>query len=310
MRGLDLDVFDFDYDLMWTALFLTADGQVLGRYGSRDPSSLGGLRFALEQALDHFKAAGSRRLEDAPAGLRVEQYAAASRFSATACFHCHHVYEFRREARQAAGTWRREDFYVYPPAANFGLTLDLEQGDLIKNVAGKSPLDRAGLRPGDVLRAVNGQPIASPADVSHALHRAPAQGKILLQWQRDGSKHQSELDLPSDWKVTDLSWRWSMKSLKPAPQVHGDDLTAMEKQALGLNADQLALRLGSFLSRRAQQAGFRSGDVIVGVDGQAPVFTAPQFDVFMRMNYKVGDEVTYRVRRGKEVLAVKIKLSN
>src|SRR5438309_35224 len=35
MRGVDLDLFDFDYDLTWMAFFLDADGRVLGRAGLR-----------------------------------------------------------------------------------------------------------------------------------------------------------------------------------------------------------------------------------------------------------------------------------
>ena len=36
MRGVNLNVFDFDYDMTWAALFLNAQEKVLGRYGSRD----------------------------------------------------------------------------------------------------------------------------------------------------------------------------------------------------------------------------------------------------------------------------------
>ena len=39
MRGVDLDVFDFDYDLTWMAFFLSADGKVYSRYGGRSPDS-------------------------------------------------------------------------------------------------------------------------------------------------------------------------------------------------------------------------------------------------------------------------------
>ena len=36
MRGVDLEVFDFDYDLDWYALILTPDEQVIGRFGGHD----------------------------------------------------------------------------------------------------------------------------------------------------------------------------------------------------------------------------------------------------------------------------------
>ena len=62
MRGLDLNVFDFDYDLTWFALMLAPDGTVLGRFGGRDADtpgkyhSLKGLRYALDQALARYRS--------------------------------------------------------------------------------------------------------------------------------------------------------------------------------------------------------------------------------------------------------------
>src|SRR5262245_18573971 len=112
MRGVDLDGFDFDYDLTWAALILNADGRVYGPYGGRTPDSasghhsLAGLRHALDAAL----AAHRREPPAAKAGPprrphTAEQYPAAARLSPGACIHCHNVSEFRREALQAAGKW-------------------------------------------------------------------------------------------------------------------------------------------------------------------------------------------------------------
>ena len=36
ITGVDLRLFEFDYDLTWFAFFLSADGAVYGRYGGRD----------------------------------------------------------------------------------------------------------------------------------------------------------------------------------------------------------------------------------------------------------------------------------
>jgi serine protease Do len=37
-NGLDLNLFQYDYDMSWAAMFLNADLTVYGRYGSRDAS--------------------------------------------------------------------------------------------------------------------------------------------------------------------------------------------------------------------------------------------------------------------------------
>src|SRR5581483_8509082 len=134
MRGVDLDVFDFDYDATWMALFLSADEKVHGRYGGHHPVapqknlSLAGLRHALTEALTAHRREPPR-LEPAPprAPRTAEQYPAAKQLSARACIHCHNVYDFRREALQAAGKWRLDEVWAYPLPENVGLALDVHR---------------------------------------------------------------------------------------------------------------------------------------------------------------------------------------
>src|SRR5262245_46218481 len=103
MRGVDLDLFDFDFDLTWMAFFLDADGRVLGRYGGRDAdgpdgrSSLAGLRYALERALALHKSGKAPPPARAARPRTVEDLPAARRLSAWGCVHCHQVYDLRRE---------------------------------------------------------------------------------------------------------------------------------------------------------------------------------------------------------------------
>src|SRR5262245_1278971 len=64
LRGVDIHLFDFDYDLTWAALMFDDAGTVLGRFGGRDADtpgkyhSLRGLRYSLEQAWDQFQRGG------------------------------------------------------------------------------------------------------------------------------------------------------------------------------------------------------------------------------------------------------------
>ena len=57
MRGVNLDVFDFDFDLTLAAFFVSPNEKVYGRYGSRDATSpdsrvsLAGLHYAMTEAL-------------------------------------------------------------------------------------------------------------------------------------------------------------------------------------------------------------------------------------------------------------------
>ncbi len=309
MRGVNLDLFDFDYDLTWMSFFLHADGTIYGRYGGRDTDSadsrvsLAGLRYALEAALARHRRAEVRCSgPETKTPRTVEQYPAARRMPERACIHCHQVYDLRRESLQAVGKWRREELWVYPLPENIGLTLDRDRGDRVAHVAAASLAARAGIQVGDRLLTIDGRSVASFADVQYALHRAPARGKLTIIWRHEEQMHKSELPLTDGWRKTDISWRWSLRGVDPPPGVHGDDLSADEKKALGLSAKRLAFRQGPFVSEPARQAGVRQNDVIIGVNGKTLDMSERQFGAYIRLNYRVGESVTYNVlRRGKRL---------
>ena len=240
VRGLDLDLFDFDYDLTWAALFLTADGRVLGRYGSRTAATgakennRAGLRHALDLAEEQFRNL-PRAMPPRKIGPKTEDYPAARKLAPNACLHCHHVNEFRREADQAAEIWRKDQAWVYPEPENLGLTMRRERGDEISLVRPGSVAEGAGLRAGDRLLRVGKTPIASIADLRFALDQAPKIGTVEMVWSRDSGERKANLPLRSGWRETDLSWRWSLKSLMPEPPVDGDDLDLEERRRLGLS---------------------------------------------------------------------------
>lgn len=316
MRGRHLEQFDFDHDLNWFALFFSPEGGLLGRFGGRDADTPGkyhsllGLRYALEKALDRYQG-GERGFM--PTGRKApryaEEYPAGRKMSATSCIHCHHVHEFRRDAELRAGTWKRENEWIYPPPENLGLTLDRDQGNRIALVKSGSSADRTLLKSGDILLSLGETPVASVADAMSALHRAPVEGGLAVRWQRGGKIYEGKLELARDWRVSDVSWRWSLKSFPPQPPVYGEDLSAQEKQALGLKATQLAFRQGNFLGKNARQAGIQIHDVILGVDGKDLHLSAQQFETYLRLHYRPGEVVTFQVRRGPNRLDVPVKLA-
>ena len=105
------------------------------------------------------------------------------------------------------------------------------------------------------------------------------------------------MSLPENWRESDLSWRWSMKSARPIPPIYGDDLTAAERREFGLTAKQLAFRQGAFLTADARQAGLRSGDVILGINDERLELSAARFDIHIRLNFKPGDPIRVNLLR-------------
>ncbi|MBI3822977.1 MAG: PDZ domain-containing protein [Planctomycetes bacterium] len=313
MRGIDLSIFDFDYDMQWFALMLTADGEVLGRFGGRDADtpgkyqSLPGLRHSLEAARARFKSMKSPGASIRKP-MRAEEYPAAERLRANACIHCHHVYEFRRAALQEAGTWSLDEVWVYPEPANLGLTLDPERGNRVLAVQAGSPAGKLGIKAKDLLQRVDATPIASVADFQYALHQAPKKGQLLISWQSGTSESKAPVVLPDNWRKTDLSWRWSLKSMSPSPGIIGDDLDADGRKSLGLKPGELGYRHMNFLTPSGRHAGLQANDVIVGIDDKSLSMTARQFEAHIRLNYRVGQEITLNVMRGKDRVKLKLKL--
>jgi serine protease Do len=313
MRGLDLDIFDFDFDLTWAALFLNADGHVLGRYGTQgaEPAeqhrSTKGLRYAMTQALDKNRHQPPENLPRKP-GKRPEDYPLSQKISPKGCIHCHNINEFRREEKQKTGAWKIDDVFVYPDPRTLGLILDVDQGNKILDVLPSSSAEKLGLKKGAILQTLAGKSVASLADVRHALHQIPAHGPLHLTWVHQDNLHQGTMELPPGWRITDVSWRWSLKSLAPAPGVDGEDLSAEEKRKLGLSPSHLAFRQGAFVTAPARHAGIRINDIILGVDDRTLEMTVRQFETYIRLNYKVGELVHFNVLRGKERLKLPLLL--
>jgi hypothetical protein len=206
ITGVDLNLFDFDHDLTWAAFLMNANQKVYGRYGGRDARdpdariSLDGLRYALRAALD----AHAREPKDAPPRrtgkpLLAESFPLTKGMRRGECIHCHQLNEIRRAHRKALGEWKRADLWVYPLPENVGITLDVAEGNRVRKVAPGSPAEKAGLRPGDFVRTLNGYPVASLADPPYARNNAPARGPIAMKWSRGNQGTGGELEFAHRW---------------------------------------------------------------------------------------------------------------
>ena len=69
------------------------------------------------------------------------------------------------------------------------------QGITAAEVAERTPAFRAGVRQGDLLLAIDGAPIASPADVLHVLHQGDAGTRLTYTLLRLGSHQVLEIEL-------------------------------------------------------------------------------------------------------------------
>jgi hypothetical protein len=306
LTGLDLRLFDFDFDNTWFAFLMNAEGHVYGRYGGRDESdaanllSLSGLRFALEAALEAHEAPPKTQ-ERVGKAITIAEVSAGRKVRGN-CVHCHNVNEFNRADLMKKGAWDRDMFWVYPRPENVGLTLDLDEGNRVRGVRPESPAAKLGIKENDRVVAINATLIASGADASYALHHASRSGKIPFEWTTDGARKKGDLEVVDGWRQTDLGWRPSLLDFLARLEFSGADLGDDEKKALGLDPKRLAFRQDKFTHSTLKTAGVLKDDILIGVDGQEALGPMTLFNKQFRGRHVVGDRVTLNlVRDGKRV---------
>lgn len=313
IENVDLNVFAFDLDLTWAAFFMNAAGKIHGRYGGRDEkgpdtrNSLAGLRFAMQAALAaHRQQPKAAPPEAKQPPLLINRVPAAR--GARGCIHCHQAKEILRQQALDTKTWDRASVFSYPLPENIGITLDLERGNLVKKVLAGSAADRSGVKVGDELRFLNGVAVHSLADAQFGLHQAPAEGKVPLVWHSGGKERSAALAVAAGWRRTNIAWRPSLLDILPSLTVFGDELTAQEKQALGLSAKRLAFRQDPKVPSAAQAMGVQAHDIILGIDDRQLEMTMEQFLGYVRQNYLSGDAATLNILRNGKRVDLKVTL--
>lgn len=314
ITGLDLALFEFDFDLSWAGFFLSADEVMYGRYGGRDATSdksrisLAGLKYAADKALAQHKqgASGPEPKREKP--ILAEDFRGARARKRNECIHCHQINTFRWADATAAGTWSRDDLRGYPLPENVGMTLEVDRGDVLKAVAKGSAAAKAGLKVGDVISRLNSHRVASFADAQFALHKAPKNGAIPVEWLREGKPMSGKIEVAGDWRNTDPVWRTSMFDMTPTLPIGGKELSASEKKAIGLSETRATLRQDKFVHSTLRAVGLKLGDVIVGINGEGVDGTMADFHAQLRREYLVGDKVKLNFLRDGKAMEVEVTL--
>ena len=329
MKGVDLEQFQFDYDLTWAAFFMNADGTIYGRYSSRTVAgpmahnSIESLKNAMEQALALHRAypenkalfEGKRgptpRWKTALEIPALRKRFAQAMYQPTAkgnCIHCHNIYDGERETAYAEGNFDLDSIWVYPMPDNVGMKINVDTGHTVEAIVEGSFAAQAGIQPGDTIRTMNGQAIISQADMQWVLHHLPQTATLNVELERNGQTLIKTLPLSGDWKRSDISWRESMWAIRPKLKVWAPELSAEAKAKLGLKPDALALDVRWVADDRTKAAGLKNGDVIIEVDGQTSAMSNNQMALWVKLNHEVGDSLAIKVRRGEEVISLQLPL--
>ncbi|HET7063314.1 MAG TPA: Do family serine endopeptidase [Rudaea sp.] len=138
----------------------------------------------------------------------------------------------------------------------------LTQGAVVTQVRDNSPADAAGIKPGDIVVALNGRPVNNENDLYNAEGLLPVDSNVELKLQREGRA----LTLSVPLAAEQLS---STQGSKVDPRIAGADLSDVGERVrrTGLNGVSVTrVAAGS----RAAQNGLKQGDLIVAV-GQVQI---------------------------------------
>ena len=335
-NSLNLELFQFDYDLTFAAFFMNADRTIYGRYGTRSSQekpesdiSMQGLLGALEGALElHADFPANRKSLAGKQGGKPrfpnpERYPTLKRYTpllnyggkvAQSCLHCHMINAAEIELlRSKKAPLPDKILYPWPLPGALGLQLSPAERALVVNAAPASAAHEAGFRHGDRILSLEGQPILSTADIQWVLHNAPAPARLTAVVKRAEKTIRLKLELDADWrKSTDISWRGSTWPLRRMGfgAMRLEDAWDGDRKKRGLEGMALWVRhVGQYgIHRTAKDAGFRKGDIVIEFDGIRERLTESELLVHIFRNRKAGDLVPVKVLRGKKRISLRLPL--
>lgn len=318
MEGVDLSLFQFDYDQTWCAFFLNADRTIYGRYGTRASGgadegvdvSVAGLVKALEGALEIHAGYPANRASLAgkkgppPPSDEIRSFPLfKSRFAEApprGCAHCHHVWEALRSVpREARRTLPDDLLWPFPKPDRVGLTLDLAERATVRAVAAGSAAARAGFQPGDRIASLAGQPVISIADVQWVLQYSREPSAIEAEVERGGARKRLTLELAAGWRRGEsITWRASTRAMRP---FQWEEVSAEERRTLGVPEGSLCVRVkGMPKVGPAQRAGLVVGDCVLEIDGKSEAISENRWLEFLMREKVRGESVALGIlHKGK-----------
>ncbi len=328
---LDLSLFQFDYDLSFSAMFLNGDGTIYGRFGSwahqedAQNKATNSMKEALEAVLslhqgypDNGSSLSGKKPTPLPYKTPVDIPGLSGKYGpdlnwngkvVQSCVHCHQVgdairLDYRNRKMPIPDQW----LFPFPQPEVIGLHLAEDARAKVKSVDRDSLAAAAGFKAGDEILTVKGQPLISIADFSWVLHNSKSGDSLKAEVLRQGKKGELTISLTGKWREnpdhTQRVGTWPLRGIAlggmKLSEVSDDD-----RSRRGLSKDQMALlveHVGKYGKHAAaHKAGVKENDIIVACDNITERLTEKQLIARIVEQKFPGDKVKLTVRRsGKE----------
>jgi len=183
-------------------------------------------------------------------------------------------------------------------ADSFGLPTP--EGALVANIQSGSPGEQAGLKPGDVIRSVNGQKIVASGDLPAMVALAKPGDKLTMDVWREGKAVTltGKLGNANDRVLASAEQRAPADKLRLGLALR--PLDQLERRQMGLPAGLVIEDAGG----AAASAGVMPGDVLLSVNGRTVTSVEQVRDVVSRSDRSVA----LLIQRGEERIFIPVRL--
>jgi serine protease Do len=189
------------------------------------------------------------------------------------------------------------------------LKLKSTDGALVADVVPDGPADRAGIKRGDVVVAVNGTAVKDNTQVRNLVAEGQPGKSVSLGLLRDGTRLERTVTLAERPRERGDQTPQGERPGDASQQKLGlavQDLTPDIAQQLGYKNETGALVAEVVPGSPADDAGLETGDLVQEVN-RIPVRTARDFERLVR-GLRAGDAVALLIRRGQGTVFLSLKI--
>jgi serine protease Do len=186
------------------------------------------------------------------------------------------------------------------------------RGALVTDVVKGSPAEKAGLKPGDVVVAMNGHPVDSDSQLTRDVGIVPPGGTVHLEAIREGKPVKFDVKLAG--RPEEVEDGPKAKGDRGSDQSQGDPLglsvedvtPELSRRARLEDGAKGAVVVDVAQDSPASNAGIEPGDLVVEM-GRQPVSSAADYRKAVKA-LKKGDTALVRVRRGPGAVYVPVRV--
>jgi serine protease Do len=175
------------------------------------------------------------------------------------------------------------------------------KGAIVNSPQDESPAQKAGIRAGDIITAVNGKSVANPRELARQIGELPPESKVSVAVWRDGQSQDIEVTLG---RLDGAEQAAAAVEAKPEPR---------PEESLGMQLepgnDGGVVVTEVVPGSGADEKGIRAGDIIVTVNGEAVSSPDAVLKAVKAADDKGRKAALFQVRRGEDARFVAVPLS-